>query len=178
MSNSTFGEAFLGSVLSEFRDYKALGDKTFDQLEEKDFHYQPNEECNSIATLIRHMHGNMLSRWTNFLTEDGEKEWRMRDDEFEIHTVNKDALLKLWEEGWQLVFNTIGALKNEDLLSTVYIRDRPITVVAAINRQLTHYSSHIGQIILLGKILKGKNWQTLSVPRGKSVVHHSSRVKN
>lgn len=161
-------EILLESALKEFRDYKVLGDKTFAQLEEKDFHFQPNEECNSIAVIIQHLHGNMLSRWTHFLTEDGEKEWRQRDDEFEIHTFNREQLLKLWEEGWQVVLKTIESLKTEDLSKTIYIRSKPHNVVAAIQRQLTHYASHVGQIILLGKIIKGKSWQTLSVPRHQS----------
>ncbi|MBS1920758.1 MAG: DUF1572 family protein [Bacteroidetes bacterium] len=171
------GQIFLQSALKEFRDYKALADKTFKQLEEKDFHFQPNEECNSIAILIQHLHGNMLSRWINFLTEDGEKEWRQRDDEFEIHRYNKEQLLNLWEEGWQTVFNAIEPLQEGDLSKTIMIRTKPHSVVEAINRQLTHYASHVGQIILLGKILKGKNWQTLSVPRGQSKVYTDKMAK-
>jgi hypothetical protein len=159
---------YLKSAVKEFRDYKNLGDKTFAQLEEKDFHFQPNEECNSIAIIIQHMHGNMLSRWTNFLSEDGEKEWRQRDDEFEIHSFNKDKLMRLWEEGWQLVFSVMESLHDEDLNKIVYIRNKPLSVIAAIHRQLTHYASHVGQIILLGKIIKGPEWQTLSIPKGQS----------
>lgn len=158
-------DTFLQSALKEFRDYKKLGDKTFEQIGDKDFHYQPNEECNSIAVNIQHLHGNMLSRWTNFLTEDGEKEWRKRDDEFEAHSFNKEKLLQLWEEGWKLVFDTIEALTENDLAKTVYIRTKPFSVIGAINRQLTHYTYHVGQIVLLGKIVKGKDWQTLTIPR-------------
>jgi hypothetical protein len=161
-------KTFLQSVLKEFRDYKTLGDKTFAQLDDKDLHFQPNEECNSIAIIIQHMHGNMLSRWTNFLNEDGEKQWRQRDDEFEIHSFNKEQLLKLWEEGWQLVLNTIDSLSEDDLSKTIFIRSKPHSVVEAINRQLTHYAGHVGQIIMLGKIIKGKIWQTLSIPKGQS----------
>ncbi|MCZ2460073.1 MAG: DUF1572 domain-containing protein [Chitinophagales bacterium] len=171
-------ELFLESVLKELREYKDLADKTFAQLEDKDLHFQPNEECNSIATLIQHFHGNMLSRWTNFLTEDGEKEWRRRDSEFEVHSFGREQLMKLWEEGWQLTLNTIESLKPEDLSKTVYTRSRPYSVIGAINRQVTHYSSHIGQIILLGKIIKGKDWKTLSVPRGKSVIYKPEPTKN
>jgi len=170
-------EFFLQSALREFLDYKNLADKTFTQLEEKDFHFQPNSECNSIAIIIQHMHGNMLSRWTNFLTEDGEKEWRKRDDEFEIHQFNKVQLLKLWEEGWKLVIDTIESLKEQDLGKTIYIRSKPHTVIGAINRQLTHYASHVGQIILLGKIIKGSDWQTLSIPRGQSAIFNEKMVK-
>lgn len=170
-------KTFLQSALKEFRDYKALGDKTFAQLDEKDFHFQPNEECNSIAIVIQHMHGNMLSRWTNFLNEDGEKQWRQRDDEFEIHSFNKEQLLKLWEEGWQVVLNTIESLKEDDLSKTIFIRSKPHSVVEAINRQIAHYSSHVGQIIMLGKIIKGKTWQTLSIPKGQSA-NFNAKMKN
>ena len=163
----TTGEIFLQSALKEFRDYKKLGDKTFEQVRDEDFHFQPNEECNSIAINIQHMHGNMLSRWTNFLTEDGEKEWRKRDDEFEIHSFSKEELIGLWEEGWKLVFDTIESLTDDDLNKTVYIRSKPHTVIGAINRQISHYSYHVGQIVLLGKIIKGVEWHTLSIPRKK-----------
>src|SRR5258705_682410 len=118
MENKVSGE-FLKSALREFRDYKGLGDKTFAQLNEKDFHFQPNEECNSIAVIIQHMHGNMLSRWTNFLTEDGEKEGRKRDDEFEEQHFSKEKLLKLWKECWDLVISTIESLTNEDVSKTI-----------------------------------------------------------
>ncbi len=160
-------EIFLQSALKEFHDYKNLGDRTFEQITEKDFHFQPNEESNSIAIIIQHMHGNMLSRWTNFLSEDGEKNWRKRDDEFETSLLSNEQLIHLWEEGWKLVFNVIESLKEEDLSKTIYIRNQPHTVVAAINRQLTHYASHVGQIILLGKIIKGMEWKTLSIPKKK-----------
>ncbi len=161
----TTGEAFLQSALKEFRDYKKLGDKTFEQINEKEFHFQPNEECNSIAINIQHMHGNMLSRWTNFLTEDGEKEWRKRDDEFKIHSLPQEKLIQLWEEGWKLVFDTIESLTEDDLVKTIYIRSKPHTAIGAINRQISHYAYHVGQIVLLGKIIKAKEWETLSIPR-------------
>src|SRR5688572_5407028 len=153
---------FLTSVLQQFRDYKLLAEKTFAQLQENDFHYQPNEETNSIAINITHLHGNMLSRWTNFLTEDGEKEWRQRDDEFETHSYSQEKLLQLWEQGWQTVFNAIESLKPGDLEKTIYIRSKPLTVIDAINRQLTHYAYHVGQIVMLGKMVKGPAWKTLS----------------
>jgi hypothetical protein len=119
----------------------------------------------------------MLSRFTNFLNEDGEKQWRQRDDEFEIHSFTKEQLLKLWEEGWQIVLNTIESLRPEDLSKTIFIRSKPHSVMAAINRQLTHYASHVGQIILLGKIIKGKTWQTLSIPRGQSKAFNNKMTK-
>ena len=162
------GELFLQSALKEFHDYKKMGDKTFARLNEADFHFQPNEECNSIAINIQHMHGNMLSRWTNFLTEDGEKDWRKRDDEFEVHNYSKEKLLQLWEEGWQLVFNTIESLTDEDNSKTVYINSKPFSVIGAINRQIAHYAYHVGQIVLITKILRGKDWETLTIPRKKA----------
>ena len=163
------GELFLQSALKEFQDYKKMGDKTFAQLNEAEFHYQPNEECNSIAINIQHMHGNMLSRWTNFLTEDGEKEWRERDGEFEVHDFSKEKLIQLWEEGWQLVFGTIESLTDEDVGKTILIRSKPLSVTGAINRQIAHYAYHVGQIVLIAKMLKGKEWITLSIPRAKHV---------
>ena len=159
------GKYFLQSALKEFRDYKTLGDKTFAQLNDDDYHHQPNMECNSIAITIQHMHGNMFSRWTNFLTEDGEKEWRKRDEEFEVHKYSKEKLLQLWEEGWQLVFNTIESLADEDCGKSVSIRNKPLNVIEAINRQIGHYAYHVGQIVLLAKILKENLWLTLSIPR-------------
>lgn len=159
---------YIESALKEFHAYKALGDKTFAQLNEEDMHFQPNEECNSVAINIQHMHGNMLSRWTNFLEEDGEKEWRQRDAEFEIKKFSKEQLITLWEEGWKVVFNALEPITKKDLKKIISIRSKSLTVVEAINRQLTHYAYHVGQIVLLGKCVKGKDWQTLSIPRAKS----------
>ena len=129
---------FLKSAVQQFHDYKLLAEKTFVQIKGDDFHYQPNETTNSIAINITHMHGNMVSRWTNFLTEDGEKEWRQRDDEFETHGWSREKLLQLWEEGWQVVFNALEPLTGDDLDKTIYIRTKPLAVVDAIHRQLTH----------------------------------------
>lgn len=155
------------SAVKQFRDYKSLAERTFEQLEEIDFHFQPNEATNSIAINITHLRGNMMSRWTNLLTEDGEKEWRERDDEFEVHDYSKEKLLQLWEEGWQTVFNALASLQPADLSATIYIRSKPLTVTDAIQRQLTHYAYHVGQIVMLGKILKGENWHNLSIPKKK-----------
>lgn len=162
------GKEFLQTAVRRLKYYKDLGDKTFEQLNEWDFHYQPNDESNSIAVIIQHMAGNMLSRWTNFLTEDGEKEWRKRDEEFEIHTYTKQQLLELWEKGWTCFFDALESLKKKDLKKTVHIRKEPLTVIDAINRQLAHYPYHIGQIIFLAKIIKNKSWKNLSIPRGDS----------
>ncbi|MBL7725719.1 MAG: DUF1572 family protein [Chitinophagaceae bacterium] len=168
------GKEFLQTAVRRLKYYKDLGDKTFEQLNEWDFHYQPNDESNSIAVIIQHMAGNMLSRWTNFLTEDGEKEWRKRDEEFEIHTYTKQQLLELWEKGWTCFFDALESLKKKDLKKTVHIRKEPLTVIDAINRQLAHYPYHVGQIIFLAKIIKNKSWKNLSIPRGDSQQYNNA----
>lgn len=160
-------DVIIQSAVKQFNDYKSLAERTFAQLEEKDFHFQPNETTNSIAINITHLHGNMLSRWTNLLTEDGEKEWRQRDGEFEVHDYSREKLLQLWEEGWQTLFNALSSLQATDLLTTIHIRAKPLTVTDAIQRQLTHYAYHVGQIVMLGKIIKGENWHNLSIPKKK-----------
>lgn len=169
---------FLKSAVQQFRDYKLLAEKTFAQINDADFYYQPNETTNNIAINITHLHGNMQSRWTNFLTEDGEKEWRQRDDEFEVHQYSKEKLLRLWEEGWKVVFNALESLDTNDLEKTIYIRTKPLIVIEAIHRQLTHYAYHVGQIVMLGKIIKGTEWQSLSIAKGQSVTFNSTMKKN
>jgi hypothetical protein len=159
------GTVYLESVIKRFNEYKTLGDKTFAQLSEKDFFSQPNEASNSIAVIIQHMHGNMLSRWTNFLTEDGEKNWRQRDEEFEVQELSREQLIQRWEEGWNLLFNTLDSLTPGDLLKQITIRQQPLIVVDAINRQLAHYSSHVGQVVYLGKWIRGNQWTSLSIPQ-------------
>jgi hypothetical protein len=168
---------FLKSAIQQFKDYKLLAEKTFSQISDNDFHFQPNETVNSIAINITHLHGNMLSRWTNFLDEDGEKEWRQRDDEFEVHDYSRKKLLELWEKGWQTVFNTLDILQPVDLTKIVYIRTKPLTVTDAILRQLTHYAYHVGQIVMLGKIIKNTEWQTLSIAKGHSAAYNTELKK-
>src|SRR5437773_1263947 len=164
----TIGEEFLGTLIARVKYYKQLGEKTFEQLEEKDFHWQPSSESNSIAVIIQHLTGNMLSRWTNFLTEDGEKEWRLRDDEFEVHHYSKQQLVETWDKGWKCFLDTLGSLTADDLLKTIYIRKEPMTAIDAIHRQLAHYPYHIGQIVYIGRMIKNENWKSLSIPKGKS----------
>lgn len=159
------GDLFLESSVKRFKEYKALGDKSFDQITEEHMSVQPNEASNSIAIIIQHMHGNMLSRWTNFLTEDGEKPWRKRPQEFEPQGYNKDRLLQLWNEGWHVFLTTLESLTNEDLSKTVTIRNQPLTVIDAINRQMAHYSYHVGQIVYVARWLKDAEWQSLSIPK-------------
>lgn len=164
----SFEEGFLKDVIKRLKYYKELGDKTFEQLEENHFFYRPNEESNSIAIIVQHMYGNMLSRFTNFLTEDGEKEWRQRDAEFDAFDITSGEILSFWNAGWNCVFTVLENLNAADLTKTVYIRTEPLLVYDAILRQLAHYPHHVGQIVYIGKMLKGKDWQTLSIPRGGS----------
>jgi len=171
---SSVGKEFLTTAIRRLKYYKDLGDKTMEQLNDWDFHYQPNEESNSIAIIIQHMAGNMLSRWTNFLTEDGEKEWRTRDDEFEVHNYTKQQLVELWEKGWSCFLAALDSLKKKDLKKTVTIRQEPLSVIDAINRQLAHYPYHIGQIVHIAKTIKGKNWKNLSIAKGASQVYNES----
>ena len=168
--STTLGQVYLQSVIKRMLTYKELGEKTFAQLEEKDLHFSPNESSNSIAIIIQHMSGNMLSRWTNFLTEDGEKSWRERDREFapDPQFSTYEQLLGYWEQGWSCMLDTLRSLKEEDLLKTIHIRSEPLIVVDAINRQLAHYPHHVGQILYIGKIVKGDAWKNLSIPKGQS----------
>jgi hypothetical protein len=175
--NMDLATEFLASCIKRFKEYKALGDKTFAQLDNEQMHHQPNEASNSIGIIIQHMHGNMLSRWTNFLTDDGEKEWRKRDDEFEVHSFAKEKLLALWEEGWKVFLETFESLREDDLIKTVTIRLQPLTVIDAINRQLAHYSYHVGQIVYVGRWLKDAEWKSLSIPKGGSD-NYNKNLKN
>ncbi len=164
----SIGSSFLQSAIKRLTYYKELGDKTFAQLTDADFHFQPNEASNSIAIIIQHTAGNMLSRWTDFLTSDGEKEWRNRDTEFEEQHLSKQQLISIWDSGWKCVLDTLNTLTEDDLLKTIYIRSEGLLVVDAINRQLAHYPYHFGQIIYLAKIIKNENWQNLSIAKGHS----------
>lgn len=156
------------NAIKHFTTYKGLADKTFAQLNEEQMHYQPNDACNSIAILVQHISGNMLSRWTNFLTEDGEKPWRNRDTEFNDQQLNKNQLLELWEKGWKVLFETLESLQEEDLSKDIFIRTEPQSVTDAIVRQIAHYCGHVGQIVMLGKIIKATDWQALSIAKGQS----------
>jgi hypothetical protein len=168
---------FLESAIKRVTGYKELGDKTFAQLTDADFHFQYNEESNSIAVIIQHLHGNMMSRWTDLLTSDGEKEWRHRDAEFEIKAQSKEALVALWEEGWACFLDALKALTPEDLLKTIHIRNESLTVIDGINRQLMHYPSHVGQIMYIGKMIRGNDWKSLSIPKGQSQQFNQSMKK-
>jgi hypothetical protein len=168
---------FLSSAIRRLVYHKELGDKTFAQLTDNDFHFLPSGMSNSIAIIIQHMHGNMLSRWTDFLTSDGEKEWRKRDAEFEEQKLNKEQLLTLWEEGWNCFLDALNSLSAADLEKIIYIRSEPLSVVDAINRQLAHYPYHVGQIIYIGKFIKNKDWQNLSIPKAESAAANNKMTQ-
>ena len=159
---------YLESIKQLFDYYKMLGEKTFAQLDEKELFWKYNEESNSIGTIVKHLWGNMLSRWTDFLTTDGEKEWRNRDAEFENDIKDKAELLSKWNEGWVCLRKGINGLTESDLTKVIYIRNQGHTVVEAISRQLGHCAYHIGQIVYIGKMVRDNKWNSLSIPKGKS----------
>lgn len=171
---NTIGKEFIQTVIKRVKYYKELGDKTFIQINDADFHYQPGEASNSIAVIIQHMSGNMLSRWTNFLTEDGEKEWRQRDDEFAVHDYSRSQLLEIWEKGWKCYIDTLESINENDLLKTIHIRNEELSVIDAINRQLAHYPYHVGQIVYLGRMIKDAQWKSLSIPKGQSLQYNQA----
>ncbi|MGN6351978.1 MAG: DUF1572 family protein [Parafilimonas sp.] len=161
-------EAFLQSAIKKFKAQKLIGDKTFAQLDEKDFFFKPSAESNSIAIIVQHMSGNMLSRWTDFLTEDGEKPWRERDVEFENTLSTKEDVLNAWNKGWACVLGALENLKPEDVMKTITIRSEPHLVIDAVIRQIDHYGGHTAQIVYIGKLIKNETWQSLSIPKNKS----------
>jgi hypothetical protein len=167
--NDAIGRNYLNDALASFRDYKKLAEKAFGQLKDEEFFTTLDEEGNSVGVIIKHMTGNMISRWADFLNTDGEKPDRNRDMEFVLAPATaKQDLIEQWERGWAQVFQAIEPLEPADLAHTVFIRGKAHTVVEAINRQLTHYAQHIGQIIFLSKHLRSREWQTLSIPRNRS----------
>lgn len=164
----SIGNNYLNSILQQFRYYRSVGEKSIDQFDDQSIHWQYNDESNSIAAIVKHIAGNSLSRWTDFLTSDGEKEWRNRDDEFEDTIYTKAEMMALWNQGWSCLFSAIEPLTEADLIKTVYIRGEAHTVIEAVNRQLAHLPYHIGQIVFIAKMLAGNNWTSLTIPKGKS----------
>lgn len=169
---------YLNSAKSQFAYYKRLGDGTFDQLTDDQLFEKRNLESNSIANIVIHLWGNMRSRWTDFLTTDGEKSWRQRDSEFEDPMADRAALLQKWEDGWACLFQSLNALQESDFMKIIYIRNEAHSVVEAINRQLAHYPYHVGQIVFIGKMMIGSEWKSLSIPRGKSDDYNASMLSN
>jgi len=155
-------------AIQSFRNYKKLAERAFEQVDDDEFFKTIDDEANSIAVIVKHISGNLVSRWSDFLTTDGEKPTRNRDSEFEITQDSRDSLMKLWHRGWQTLFDSLEPLTVDDFSKTVTIRGQEHTIVEAINRQLTHYAYHIGQIVLLAKHFKSSGWQTLSIPKNRS----------
>jgi hypothetical protein len=168
-------QTYLPSTKKLFTYYKKLGDDAMAQVADEKLFFQPNEDSNSIAIVVQHIAGNMLSRWTDFLTTDGEKEWRNRDAEFEVTIKTKDELVTFWNKGWQCLFDTMNSMTETDLEKIIYIRNEGHTVVEAINRQLAHYPYHVGQIIFLAKMLSNNEWKSLSIPKNKSQEYNDGK---
>lgn len=166
---------YIESIQKQFGYYKSLGDKTFDQLNEEEIQWQLNKDSNNIAIVVNHIVGNMLSRWTNFYAEDGEKDWRHRDLEFEDSFTSKHEMIVAWEKGWACLHLIINNLKEEDLQRIIFIRNEGHSVLEAINRQLCHYSYHIGQLVYIGKLIKSEQWKSLSIPKNKSSTYNKSK---
>jgi hypothetical protein len=169
--------ATLQHTIRLFHYYKELGEKAMAQVPDHLLSHAPDQKSNSIAVIVKHLSGNMLSRWTDFLTSDGEKEWRHRDAEFEEENVNRHTLNEWWEKGWQCLFDALHTLTPVDLQRIVYIRNMGQTAEDTILRQLAHYSYHIGQIVYLARWLNEGDWTSLSIPRGASRVYNTEKTQ-
>ncbi len=168
-------ENYLEGITKQFKYYKSLGEKTIDQLPEKKLFWQYNTDSNSIAIIVKHIWGNMKSRWTDFLTSDGEKKWRERDAEFDNDITTKEELLAKWNEGWHCLFEALESVDSANFDQPIYIRNIEHSITEAINRQLAHYAYHIGQIVFLGKMIVGSQWKSLSIPKGQSSAYNKQR---
>ncbi|MHC4549124.1 MAG: DinB family protein [Planctomycetota bacterium] len=169
---------YLASAAFELERTKRLGDGALAQLADEHWHWRPDQEANSIAILVQHLHGNMRSRWTDFLTSDGEKPTRQRDAEFEDQRRTPVELRQRWEEGWSCCLEAVRALTPADLLQPVRIRGESLTVLEAVNRQISHYAYHVGQMVSLARGRLGARWRSLSIPRGRSAQHRTGRYKS
>lgn len=171
----SFFSNYIESVIKQLRYYRHLGEETFAQLNEAQLLWSPGPNSNSIAVIVNHLNGNMKSRWTDLLTTDGEKTWRNRDQEFENILTNEVAILDAWNEGWDILINTLEQLEEKDAETLVYIRNIGHTIPEAINRQITHYAYHVGQITYLGRLQLGENWKSLSIPKGDSATYNAKK---
>lgn len=165
---------YLNGAIKQFEYYKMLGKKTFNQLPDEKLSWQPIHESNSIATIVKHLWGNMMSRWTDFLDSDGEKEWRNREAEFDNDIATREEMMDKWNEGWNLFLAKLNSLTDGNLIKIIYIRNQGHTVMKAINRQLAYYPYHIGQIVYIGK-MASRNWTSLSIPRGHSAAFNADK---
>lgn len=154
-----------------------MGERTFSQLSEKELQWCPGKEDNSIALIVKHLAGNMLSRWTNFLTEDGEKSWRDRDNEFELPPCTKEEVMATWEKGWHCLFEALASINKENFNDSVKIRGDDHSIMEAVHRQLAHYAAHVGQIVFLGKMIKSDLWVSLSIPKGGSKAFNQEKFR-
>ncbi len=161
-------QEYINSIRKQFEYYKTLGERTFDQLDDDDLFWQYNPESNSIAIMVNHLWGNMKSRWTDFLTSDGEKEWRQRDLEFESVIQSREEMMTKWNDGWDCLFAALDSITPENFGTEVFIRNQAHSVMEAVNRQFAHYSYHIGQIVYVGRMIKGSDWKSLTIPKGDS----------
>ena len=173
----SIGKIFISSAVKRLSYYKELGDKTLALLSEAELHFKPNESSNSIAVIIQHVSGNMLSRWTDFLTSDGEKSWRNREAEFDEAYPDKQSMMGAWENGWSCLFNALKTVKPEDLSKIIYIRNEGQSVLEAIQRQLAHYPHHVGQILYQAKVIKGNEFKSLSIPKGNSEAFNKEKFE-
>jgi hypothetical protein len=172
------GSTYLIDVADQFRKQKDLAERAMAQLSDEDLFAQASAAENSAAILVKHIAGNLRSRWTDFLTSDGEKPDRNRDGEFEVEGADsRESLMRAWDAGWRVAFEQLAALTPEDLLRVVMVRGEPHTVLQAINRQLTHQTTHVGQIVLIAKARRGEAWQTLSIPRGGSAAFNAAMAR-
>ncbi|KZE37524.1 hypothetical protein AV656_13265 [Bhargavaea cecembensis] len=169
----SIGKEYLKAVRGRFVQLKDLGDRSVAQLNDQEIHHVPGPESNSVAVIVRHLSGNMISRWTDFFTTDGEKPDRNRDGEFETVPVTKAELQEISEAGWKTLFGALESLNEDDLMRELYIRGERHTVIEAMERHLSHVASHIGQIVYIAKMLKGENWTTLSIPKGQSEAYRT-----
>ena len=169
---------YLESVIKQFEYYKMLGEKAMEQIPEEALFWQYNSESNSMAIIVNHLWGNMLSRWTDFLTTDGEKDWRNRDSEFEDLIKSKEELLQKWNAGWECLLAVLHDLTANDLSRIIYIRNQGHTVLEAINRQLAHYPYHVGQMVFIAKMVADGNWKSLSIPKGGSGVYNAQKFES
>lgn len=158
---------YLSSFIARMGSYRSMAEKAMAQMEDEKLFWQYNSESNSVAVIVKHLAGNMLSRWTDIFNTDGEKEWRNRDAEFENEPVSRAELMAVWDEGWDRFLGTLNSLNKSDLERIIYIRNEPHTVIDAMNRQLAHYAYHVGQIVYIGKMVADENWKSLSIPRKK-----------
>ena len=166
---------FLASARKQFAYYQLLGEQAMTQLPDEQLSWQPNAASNSIATIVKHLWGNMLSRWTDFLTTDGEKPWRAREAEFDNDLTTRAEIMAKWNAGWHCLFTALDALTPADLDRLIYIRNQGHTVMEAINRQLAHYPYHVGQIVFIARLAVNESWQSLSIPRGNSAAYNAEK---